>query len=141
MREHHVGCVVVVDQAGKPIGMLTDRDIVVRALAQTDRHLEQIRVDDIMAQPVVTAAANADLVEAMTMMRSAGIHRLPIVNAGGNLVGLLSFDDLIEYFQGRLGDLASLLQQGREHEQLQLTRPESRSTELENGVSRTARIE
>jgi CBS domain-containing protein len=113
MREHHVGCVIVIESTSesqnRPIGIITDRDLVVRALAQTDRHLEQIRVDDVMARPVITVGESDELGDALETMRDAGVRRLPVLDESQSVVGLLSFDDLIRHYQGSFGAFASLL--------------------------------
>lgn len=120
MREHHVGCVVVVqqdDQARlRPMGLVTDRDIVVRVLAQTDQHLEQIRVDDIMSKPVVLAREGDVLADGLSVMRAAGVRRLVIVDGDDALVGLLSFDDLLDYLQDTAGELSALLSREQRQE-------------------------
>ncbi|HVY31953.1 MAG TPA: CBS domain-containing protein [Polyangiaceae bacterium] len=124
MRDHHVGCVVVVDRGPQgerlPVGLLTDRDIVVRVLAQTDRHLEQVCVADVMAQPVVSVKDTLDVAESLRIMRSAGVRRVPVTDATGALVGLLSFDDLLEYYEQQIVELATLLERERRHESSKL---------------------
>lgn len=120
MRQEHVGSVVVIrpseDGRAEPVGIVTDRDIVVRVLAQTDRHLEQVRADDIMARPVLTVDESDDLAEALSSLQLAGVRRLPVVDATGSLVGLLSIDDLICHMQGSLGQFAELLRRERQDE-------------------------
>ncbi|HKY38641.1 MAG TPA: CBS domain-containing protein [Polyangiaceae bacterium] len=88
---------------------MTDRDLVVRVLAQTDRYLDQVRADDVMSKPVLTARDDDDLAEALAVMRAGGVRRLAVVDANGAVVGLLSFDDLICHLQGSLGEFAALL--------------------------------
>jgi CBS domain-containing protein len=120
MRDNHVGCVVVVDRAKggvrRPIGILTDRDIVVGVLAQTDRQLHLARVDDVMTANPVLALETDDLSDTLLTMRSKGIRRLPVVSAEGNLVGLLSFDDILEYVHEEISDLANLVSRERRRE-------------------------
>ncbi len=129
MRDHHVGCVVVIESTNdisngvappshRPVGIITDRDLVVRVLAQTDQHLDQIRVDDVMARPVITVGENDELSDALDVMRDAGVRRLPVVDEVESVVGLLSFDDLIRHYQGNFGAFADLLQREREKERL-----------------------
>jgi len=119
MRAGHVGCVIVIESNGsqnRPIGVITDRDLVVRALAQTDRHLEQIRADDIMTRPVVAVGETDELADALDVMRAAGVRRLPVVDEGNSVVGVLSFDDLIRHYQGSFGAFASLLEREQQEE-------------------------
>lgn len=121
MRDEHVGCVVVVDEAdgeSVPVGVLTDRDLVVGALARTDRHVDTITVDDVMTRDIVTAREGDDLADTWKRMRSFGIRRIPVVDLSGALAGLITFDDLVDWLSEEVGDLAQLLagQRKREHE-------------------------
>lgn len=120
MRQNHVGCVVIVDESGskrRAVGVLTDRDIVVRVLARTDRYIEQVRADDVMEHPPVTARESDDVTDAMRRMRAAGVRRLVVVDESNALVGLLSFDDLIDYLQGAIDELAALIHRERRREE------------------------
>lgn len=125
MRDNHVGCVVVteVDAGGvrRPVGILTDRDIVVGVLAQTDRKLDILRVDDVMTGDPAVTKANEDVSDALMTMRVKGIRRLPVVSDAGSLVGLLSFDDILDYVQDQVSDLAHLI--GREQRRERRLRP------------------
>jgi CBS domain-containing protein len=120
MRDSHVGCVVVIESGngsqGHPVGVLTDRDLVVRVLAQTDQNLEQVRVDHIMTRPAVTVGETDELADALDVMRAAGVRRLPVVDESNSVVGLLSFDDLIRHYQGSFGAFASLLDREQQEE-------------------------
>ena len=113
MRDNHVGCVVVVHDNGVngrvPVGIVTDRDIVIGLLAQTDRQLQHVRADDIMTTKLTVASASDDLSDTLLHMRSAGVRRVPVLARSGELLGLLSFDDVLEYVQDEVSDLASLL--------------------------------
>jgi CBS domain-containing protein len=98
---HGVGCVLVTVD-GVPLGVVTDRDLAVRALAPG---LDpQGPVSLVMSEPVVTVDADADLAEAYRTFRRSGVRRLPVVSRG-RLVGLLAVDDLfLDVFQ-RYADL------------------------------------
>jgi CBS domain-containing protein len=112
MREEHVGSVVVVDELdGRrvPIGMLTDRDIVVGVLARTDRRVDAVTVGDVMTTEPVTAREEEDLADLLKRMRSAGVRRVPIVDDAKALVGIVALDDLVEYVAEQLSGLAQLL--------------------------------
>ena len=120
MREQHVGCVVVVDRAAsgaqRPVGILTDRDIVIGVLAQTDHQLHLVRVDDVMTRDPVLAKETDDLSDILMTMRAKGIRRLPVVSADGYLTGVLSFDDMLDYIHDEVTDLAGLVGRERNHE-------------------------
>jgi CBS domain-containing protein len=98
MRGEHIGSIVVVDkQHGQvfPIGLLTDRDIVVAVLAQKDQRVDTIIVGDVMSTEPVMAPENEDLLDVLNRMQSAGVRRVPIIDEGGALVGIVAFDDLV----------------------------------------------
>lgn len=119
MRTHHVGCVVVVepgDGASKPIGILTDRDIVVSVLATASPYLDALQVGDVSTAPLVTALEGQNVGDVLKTMRTHGIRRLPIVDGAGALVGLLAFDDLLEVVADELHDLAALVAREQRHE-------------------------
>jgi CBS domain-containing protein len=108
MREHHIGVLIVTETKNgvrKPIGIITDRDIVVEILAkQLEPNL--FRIKDIMISPVITIGETQDLSTALRLMRTNGIRRLPVVNDyTQELIGIITIDDII----GQLaGDLSAL---------------------------------
>lgn len=111
MRQNHVGDVVVVeDRSGVrvPVGIITDRDLVVEIMAS---ELDQmvITVGDIMLPELVTVKENIGLFEAIQYMRAKGVRRLPVVNFSGGLVGILTLDDLLEILAEELLALAKLV--------------------------------
>lgn len=95
MRVEHVGSLVVVDQDGKPIGMLTDRDITIEGVAR-GVDVDQTTVRDLMTAPVVTATESEGMVTALARMREFGIRRLPIIDSEGKLVGIVTNSNLIK---------------------------------------------
>ena len=105
MREHHVGDVIVVsEKSGRrvPIGILTDRDIVVELVAK-EVPLGDVTVGDAMSLDLLTARTRDDLDETVRSMRVKAVRRVPVVNDEGELVGVLSLDDLM----GRAADYLS----------------------------------
>jgi CBS domain-containing protein len=125
MRDHHVGCVLVTEMAAggvhRPVGILTDRDIVVGAVAQTDRPLHLVRVEDVMTPDPVLVNQKDDISDVLMTMRAKGIRRMPVVSDTGSLVGVLSFDDVLDYVQDEVSDLARLV--GREQRRERHVRP------------------
>ena len=97
MRKNHVGDVVVIEShAGvrMPIGIVTDRDIVMETIAlQLDAAL--FTAGDIMNTPLVTVKENAGLVETLRVMRSNAIRRMPVVTESGTLYGIVTADDIV----------------------------------------------
>lgn len=110
MREKHVGFLVVVEpmlSVGRfrPVGVLTDRDIVVTVVAR-DANPKALIVEDVMTRNPVTARADAPLDAALRDMRRIGVRRLPIVDDGGALYGVLALDDVIATFTEQLQHVA-----------------------------------
>ena len=111
MRQHHVGDVVVVEERGGkrvPVGIVTDRDLVVEIVAP-ELDPSAITVGDIMAQDVATVKENTGIFEAIQYMRSKGVRRLPVVDGSGGLVGILALDDLLELLAEELLALSKLV--------------------------------
>jgi CBS domain-containing protein len=111
MRSHHVGDVVVVDKEGgepMPLGILTDRDIVLEILAE-DVDLEAVNVGDVMSYELVTVNEDDELMDAINIMKGKGVRRLPVVNKTGALVGILAVDDVIELVAEQLTDIVMLI--------------------------------
>ncbi len=111
MREYHVGAVIVVDKHNDrqiPVGIVTDRDLVVEVLA-TELDETVITVGDIMAPEVFTIKENTATYEAIEFMRRKTIRRLPIVDEAGELVGILTLDDALQLLSEELLDLAKLV--------------------------------
>jgi CBS domain-containing protein len=91
MRDHNVGSVVLVDQAGRPIGMLTDRDLAVDILAEAAD--PETPAEACATAPVVTGDVDMDLEEAAALMVGHRIRRLPVMD-GDVLTGIVTLDDI-----------------------------------------------
>lgn len=112
MREFEVGDLVIVesrDGRNIPVAILTDRDIVVEVVAQAPERCSELTIADIATSPLVTAHADRNFVEVTQHMREHGIRRVPVVGADGTLVGILTFDDIVEFLAGELHELAHLV--------------------------------
>lgn len=96
MMETDVGCVVVVDDDGRPVGICTDRDLVVRAVAGD--WPAQTPVHAVMSHDVVSLPGDVDILRAGELMGSWSYRRLPILDDAGRVEGLLSLDDLAVLF-------------------------------------------
>jgi CBS domain-containing protein len=118
MRDRHVGDLLVADTQTRPIGILTDRDIVVTAVAQSPDRLESLLVSDVMSRNLAAARTDETLDDALKLMRTRGVRRLPVVSADGRLEGLVAFDDILEVMSEELGELVGLVarEQKRERE-------------------------
>ena len=111
MRENHVGDLVVTDERGEhriPVGILTDRDIVIEIIAK-EVDMTSVAVGDVMSDDLLTAVEDEDADEVMWKMRNKGVRRIPIVNKEGGLVGIISVDDLLDLFAEKMEDLVRLI--------------------------------
>jgi CBS domain-containing protein len=106
MRDYDIGAVVVCDEARRPVGIVTDRDIVLRCVCEGDDG-ESTSVGDIMSTSVHTVAEDCGLMDILTEMRASGARRMPIVDADGRVTGLVSFGDVLELLTQELSALAS----------------------------------
>lgn len=108
MRDYHVGSLIVVDRSRGglpvPLGIVTDRDIVIEVTAVGLDH-DTITVSDIMPRELLTIRADEDALEAMRQMRRRGVRRLPVVNEDGRLLGIVTFDDLLDEITFELSEL------------------------------------
>ena len=118
MRSNHVGDVVVVEMrenASIPLGILTDRDIVVEVLAE-DVDLDAVHVGDVMSDQLLTMNQETKLLDAVKLMRVKGVRRLIVINEQGELLGILTVDDLLELVAEQLTDIVSLISNEMSHE-------------------------
>ncbi len=119
MRESHVGDLIVVEHRGGhrvPIGILTDRDIVVGIVAkQADP--KELTVGDIMSDALLTVNQDNGIEFALREMRRVGVRRAPVVGNDRELIGVLSIDDVIDHLAVELGHIAEIVR----HEQREET--------------------
>ena len=96
MRDEHIGAmpVVPVEEPDRPVGMVTDRDIVVKVLGN-ELEARQTTLGQIMRAPLVTASESEDSSAAIARMRAHGVRRLPITGKHGRLAGIVTLDDLL----------------------------------------------
>jgi CBS-domain-containing membrane protein len=118
MRHHHVGDVVVVEERdGRriPVGIVTDRDVVVEIVA-TELDQGVITVGDIIGEDLATVKEDVAIFDAVQYMRSKAVRRLPVVDENGALVGILALDDLLELLSEELLAIAKLVNYQRQKE-------------------------
>lgn len=111
MREHHVGSVVVVDERdGRsiPVGIVTDRDLVVEVMAR-GVDPSNLRAGDLVFGELVTALESELVHDAVWQMRRHGIRRLPVVDTCNGLRGVLTANDLTRFLAEELSDVASIV--------------------------------
>jgi CBS domain-containing protein len=118
MRRKHTGDLVVIDDDAdrpSPLGVITDRDLVVEVLAKgLDPALTT--VGSIIRTPVVLADASEDSSEVLERMRRHGVRRIPVVGAGGKLVGIVTVDDMLKRFAADANLLTEIVSQEQNRE-------------------------
>jgi CBS domain-containing protein len=118
IRQHHVGDVVVVEKTeggNAPVGIVTDRDIVVEVVAnQLDS--DTVSLGDIMVEGLVTVPESADIFATMQLLQRNGIRRAPVVDDKGVLAGIIAVDDLVQFLAEELGELSRLIEHEQAHE-------------------------
>ena len=108
MRQHHIGALVVVDAQDKtrPVGIVTDRDLVLALMAEgLDPTL--FTAGDIMSIELVVASLELDAMEAVQLMRTQRVRRLVLVDAQGALAGIVTMEDLLELLTRELANLTA----------------------------------
>ncbi len=119
MRQYHVGDVIITETRGTekvPLGIFTDRDIVVQLIAE-GVDIGTVDVGDVMSFELLTIGEREELSSAIKRMRDRGVRRMPVVNGAGGLVGILAVDDLIDLAAEQLSDLVKLISVEQQREQ------------------------
>jgi CBS domain-containing protein len=109
MRQRTVGSLIVVDGSKHPIGILTDRDLVIRALADA-KDADSTPVSEVMTPDIVVATADTSINSALRLMRNGPFRRLPIVDGKGALIGLVTVDDMLIRIGREFGEIGSLIE-------------------------------
>jgi hypothetical protein len=107
MREERIGAVIVAED-GMPLGVVTDRDLAVRVIAE-QRDPSTVELRDIMSRDAIFLSKHRSLDDAITTMHELGVRRLPIVDEHGRLEGMLSMDDVLILLAEQLGRLGELV--------------------------------
>lgn len=118
MRDQHVGSVLIVDELdGKrvPVGIVTDRDLVIEVIAP-ELDADAITVGDIMMTGFTVVKEDTGVFEAIQYMRTKGIRRLPVVDADERLIGIVTLDDLLILLAEELDALAKLVAREQQNE-------------------------
>lgn len=115
MRRHHVGDVVVVESREGhrvPLGIVTDRDIVIEVMAR-GLDANTVTVGDTMSREIISAHEFDGIFETIQLMRHKGVRRVPVVSRGGGLIGIVSIDDLLQLLAQELTGLAHVMPRER----------------------------
>ena len=112
MRQHHVGNLLVVDRkngaSGVPVGIVTDRDITISVVA-TKLDPAVFTLGDLLTGDLVCASEEQGVFETIQQMRVKGVRRMPVVSRDGNLVGIVSLDDMVQLLADEMNELARLI--------------------------------
>jgi CBS domain-containing protein len=118
MRQRHVGSVVIIDQDGDrqvPVGMLTDRDIVVEIVA-AGLDVKPMKVGEVLQRPITTIDEDAGYAETVRLMAVNGVRRMPVVDKRGTLIGIITVDDILRQLAAPLVALSDLTSRERRYE-------------------------
>ncbi|HEX7272676.1 MAG TPA: CBS domain-containing protein [Casimicrobiaceae bacterium] len=118
MRKHHIGDVIIAEQRGEkqiPVGIVTDRDIVVEVIA-AGIDPSTLKLGDLKLAPLATIGEAASYAQTVSKMAVEGVRRMPVVKADGSLAGIITLDDMLWQLAGPLAALAGLSGRGRQFE-------------------------
>jgi len=108
MAGHNVGAIVVKDTDDRPMGIVTDRDVAIRCVAE-ERNLDGTTLWDGMTQPVNVVREDTPIEEAISKMALSASRRLPVVDEAGRLIGLLALDDVLDLLTEEAEMIGTLL--------------------------------
>jgi CBS domain-containing protein len=109
MLERKVGTLVILDQSNRPVGILTDRDLVLRVVAQ-GKAPRQTQVGEVMTRNPKTISEAAPIEQALSLMRSGSFRRLPVIGSDETLVGLVSLDDILSLLAEEFAQVGTLVE-------------------------------
>ena len=110
MRQYHVGDLVVVDLVKEkrvPVGIVTDRDIVVEIIGKS-LPVDDFTVGDIMSRQLISVQEKEGVIETIRLMRANAIRRIPVINEEAGLEGIISVDDMLDLLAEELTELAKV---------------------------------
>lgn len=108
MHERAVGCLLVLDDDRRPVGIVTDRDLVLRVLA-AGRDPTTARVAEVMTRSPRTVSEETPIEQTLSLMRGFGIRRVPVVDRDGRLAGLVTLDDVLSLLAEELTTVGEVL--------------------------------
>jgi signal-transduction protein with cAMP-binding, CBS, and nucleotidyltransferase domain len=118
MRDQHVGSLVVVEtspEGVEPVGILTDRDIVIEVIAEGVA-IDAVTVGDIMSYALLRVQEQDSVFDTAQRMRARGVRRVPVIDGNGRLAGILAVDDILELLSEELSLLTRVTAREAEQE-------------------------
>lgn len=109
MAEHNLGTLVVIESDGRPLGLITDRDIAMRCVA-AGFDAAKTTVGDVMTDSPRSVDESTPIDQALATMAGAGTRRMIVTGLGGTVVGILSVDDLIQLLAEEMGRIDSIIE-------------------------------
>ncbi len=112
MRNSHVGDLVITKprNGGEfPVGILTDRDIVVAGVATRGGDVSDLNVGHIMTDVIVLVREQDDIESVLRTMRSNAVRRVPVIDDNDSLIGIIAYDDVVAYYAGELKNLSRVV--------------------------------
>lgn len=109
MVERRVGTLVVADASRRPIGVVTDRDLVARVLAE-GKSGDETTVVEVMTRAPSTVDEETPIERALALMRTHAVRRLPVVGSDGVLIGLVSLDDILSLLAEEFREIGTLIE-------------------------------
>jgi CBS domain-containing protein len=110
MRSNNVGTLVVIDRDDRrPLGLITDRDIAMRVVAES-KHPDETLVREILTDDPITVVESTPIEDALSKMRSHGRRRVLVTGDDGELVGLLAMDDILELLAEEMAEIGELIE-------------------------------
>jgi CBS domain-containing protein len=113
MRDEHVGTLVVLDADQRPVGILTDRDVVLRCVAE-GRDPAQTLVGDAMSRPVAHVSESTSIEDALARMATSAARRIVVTDDAGRLAGILALDDVLDLLAEEGEAIRRLLERRRQ---------------------------
>ena len=110
MKQKNVGALIVVN-AGRPLGVLTDRDIAIDVVA-AGKDPDAVLVEDVMRKKPATLREDLGLMDAARVFAKTGVRRLPVVDKAGRVSGIVALDDLMMLLGNEMGLVAGALAAG-----------------------------
>lgn len=118
MRDRHIGFLIVTqegDELRRPVGVLTDRDVVLQVTArEVDPH--SVLTEDVMTRKPLIASESDELSEVLQAMQLSGIRRVPVVDTRGALNGIFAIDDAVDLVTGLLCNISGSIKSGQRQE-------------------------
>jgi signal-transduction protein with cAMP-binding, CBS, and nucleotidyltransferase domain len=108
MRDDQIGAVVVTDDDRRVLGIVTDRDLAVRVIA-AGLDPRRVALREVMSGEPIYLSRTRNVAQLLATMRDLAVRRVPVVDDGGRVLGLISFDDVLVLLADQLEDLAEVI--------------------------------